>query len=95
MVEWKIGLDNDWGINTGKFGSKFKDYLDTNIWKELKNTFSDGNIERNWDSLFKMITFYSNTSIEIANKLNFDYPKSREKKVTELIEKIYRREEPF
>jgi aminoglycoside 6-adenylyltransferase len=95
MVEWKIGLENSWDANTGKFGSKFKDYLDTNTWKELKNTFSDGNIERNWDSLFKMISLYSNIALEVAESLNFDYPEKREKKVTELIKKIYIKEEPF
>jgi aminoglycoside 6-adenylyltransferase len=95
MIDWKIGLENSWNVNTGKFGTKYKEYLDTKTWLELKNTFSDGNIEKNWESLFKMISFYSNIAKEIAGKLDFNYPKKRDEKVTELIEKIYRNEAPF
>ena len=95
MIDWKIGLENNWDVNTGKFGSKYKKYLDTETWKELKDTFSDGNIEKNWKSIFKMINFYSDISKELAGKLSFNYPEKRDEKVTELIEKIYKNEDPF
>jgi len=95
MIDWKIGLENKWDVNTGKFGTKYKKYLDNSTWIKLKDTFSDGNMENNWETLFKMISFYSDISKEIAEKLNFNYPKKRDEMVTELIEKIYKNESPF
>ena len=95
MIDWKIGLENKWDVNTGKFGTKYKKYLDNSTWIKLKDTFSDGNMENNWETLFKMISFYSDISKEIAEKLDFNYPKKRDEKVTELIEKIYKNEDPF
>jgi aminoglycoside 6-adenylyltransferase len=95
MVEWLIGVENNWEVNPGKQGSNFKKHLDDKLWQELMATFSGSDFQENWDSTFKMMDFFSKTSKKVAYRLRFEYPKNVEDDVREYIEKIYNKEIPF
>ncbi len=95
MIEWLIGVDNHWQVNPGKQGSNFKKHLDDKLWEELKETFSGGNIEDNWESTFKMMDFFSKISKKVAYRLRFEYPQSLEDDVRNYLNKIYNKEVPF
>ena len=95
MIEWLIGVENDWNVNPGKQGSNFKNHLDKKIWKELMATFSGSDYQENWDSTFKMMNFFSNVAKKVAYRLRFEYPQNLEDDVREYFEKIYNKDKPF
>ena len=95
MVEWLIGVENNWEVNPGKQGSNFKKHLNDKLWQELMATFSGSDFQENWDSTFKMMDFFSKTAKKVAYRLRFEYPQNLEEDVREYIEKIYNKEIPF
>lgn len=74
MIEWYIGVKNDWKVNPNKFGRWFKRYLDLETWNELESTFSGVNIEDNWNALFNMVWLFKRLAICVGNNLGFTYP---------------------
>ena len=95
MVEWLIGVENNWEVNPGKQGSNFKKHLNDKLWQELMATFSGSDFQENWDSTFKMMDFFSKAAKKVAYRLRFEYPQNLEEDVREYIEKIYNKEIPF
>ena len=95
MIEWLIGVDNNWNVNPGKQGSKFKEYLDEKLWLELKDTFSGGDLKDNWNSMYKMMDFFSKIAKKVAYRARFEYPQELEEDVRNYIIKIQNQEKPF
>lgn len=88
VIEWYIGVDHDWSVNTNKYGRFFKRYLDEALWKELESTFSGASIEENWNAFFNMVTLFSKLAKEIAAKLNYNYPLDIETKAVKYYKKV-------
>ena len=83
MVEWYIGLQNDWSVDTGIHGKKFKRYLDAGTWLEFKSTFAGSDVEENWQAFFKMIALFRKLSKTVGIGLGYDYPAERDEEVTQ------------
>ena len=81
LVEWYIGLKNDWSVNTGICGKMFKHYLDAETWREFEFTFAGANVEENWQAFFKMIEFFRNLARTVATSLGFEYPTELDEEV--------------
>ena len=39
MLEWYIGMKTDFTVNTGKFGKHFEQYIEEDMWGNLKEHF--------------------------------------------------------
>lgn len=48
MIEWYIGCQNNWAVNTNAHGRLFPKYLNDKIWKDIEGTFSGANREEGW-----------------------------------------------
>lgn len=81
MIEWYIGLKNDWSVSTDKHGRYFKRYLDKKMWSEYESTFAAADLEENWQAFFNMLGFFSKIAKEVADGLGYKYPEEFDKKV--------------
>lgn len=88
MVEWYIGSQKNWQITTNKRGRFFKQYLDTEIWNALEETFAGADIEENWKALFSMAAIFRELTVAIANKLHYIYPESMGTEITDYLKQI-------
>ncbi len=88
MIEWNIGSKHNWNVNTNKQGRWFKRYLDNETCGLLEKTFADCNIEKNWESLFATTHLFNRIATELARQLNYEYPFTLEKNITEYLKKI-------
>ncbi|AKI97404.1 aminoglycoside 6-adenylyltransferase [Kosmotoga pacifica] len=88
MVEWYIGLKNDWAVNPGKYGRWFKRYLDRRTWSELEKTFTGSRIEDNWETLFKTTKLFRRLAIEVGEGLGYTYPHQLDERVSEYLLKV-------
>ena len=95
MVEWLIGVENNWAVNPGKCGSKFQEYLSEEDWKQLETTFSGYDREENWQALFKMMEFFQKAAKKVGKSLGYEYPQKLDDDVREYVNKIYDKEVPF
>lgn len=88
MIEWYIGSKHSWLANTNKYGRWFKRYLDNETWSQVEKAFADGNIEKNWESLFATTRLFNRIATKVARHLNYEYPFILEKNIIEYLKKI-------
>lgn len=88
IIEWHIGLENNWKITTNKHGRFFKRYLDAETWIELEKTFAGSKTEENWKALFTTAKLFGRLAKVIADTLDYSYPGTLDKEMTAYMYKI-------
>ncbi len=88
VVEWYIGLQYDWSVNTGLHGKWFKNYLDEDTWTELKSTYTGAARDENWHAFFRFTKLFRRLTMFVANQLHYSYPMDVDKEVTEYCHQI-------
>jgi aminoglycoside 6-adenylyltransferase len=88
MLEWRIGLESGWTIQSGVVGKGLKRKLSLEVWSEFKATFVTAEIEQNWEALFSTIRLFSATAILVAEALGFTYPDLLDKRVMQYIRRL-------
>lgn len=71
MINWKIGIDNDFQVTTGACSKYLKNYLTDSEMLRFEGIFPSGNYEDMWEKLFLMYDFFEELSIYVAEKLGF------------------------
>lgn len=74
LIEWYIASEHNWNVTTNKHGRFFKKYLSERVWEKVELTFSGNDLNENWESLFAMADLVAEIGVELAKKLNFEYP---------------------
>lgn len=88
IIEWYIASQFDWKISTNKYGRFFKQYLDTETWKELEKTFAGNEIEENWNALFATSNLFRRLAMSIAAETGYSYPQKLDTEITAYLNKI-------
>jgi aminoglycoside 6-adenylyltransferase len=88
MVSWWIGSNHDFQISTGKMGKYFKKYLPESYWEMYKGTYSDGNYENMWNSLFVTCDLFRTLAKDVAQKLMYSYPYNEDTNMTEYLKRV-------
>lgn len=81
MIQWYIGCQNDWSVNTNVHGRLFPKYLDDKTWKSIEETFVGVNKESEWQAFIKMVEVFTSLAREVASKCGYSYPLEQEKKM--------------
>ena len=88
MVEWYIGVENDFNVSFGKSGRNIKKYVDENLWKRIMSTYPDSNPENIRQALFNLIEIFRELAIIISKNLDLEYNHTEEKNVSEYLSKL-------
>ena len=88
IIEWYIGLQQNWTVNTGVLGRKFKRYLDDEIWSEYESTFAGSSIEENWAAFFNAVALFRKLANIVAEGLGYEYPSQTDREMTEYYSRI-------
>ncbi|WP_455222120.1 aminoglycoside 6-adenylyltransferase [Kaarinaea lacus] len=91
VLEWYIGCEQDWAVNTGCHGKWFKRYLEKETWSEYQSTYAGSGIEENWSAFFRLIELFRKLGKGVAERLGYAYPDDLDQKVTEHISRIRRK----
>ncbi len=83
IIEWYIGLRNNWLVNTGANGRKFKQYLNPETWLEYESTFTGADIEENWQAFFNAVSLFGRLAGIVGRGLGYNYPADLEKEMTD------------
>ncbi|WP_248930625.1 aminoglycoside 6-adenylyltransferase [Paenibacillus hamazuiensis] len=82
MLEWKVGIDTNFSLSTGKNGKYLEKHLPKQTWLALLSTYPEGTYEGVWNALFVAMDLFRSTAKEVAELLNFEYPLDDDRKVT-------------
>ncbi|WP_248925529.1 aminoglycoside 6-adenylyltransferase [Paenibacillus hamazuiensis] len=88
LLEWHIGINHDWNVNTGSTGKWFKRFLEPDIYDEYISLYVGADPEEQWNKLFQAGTFIRKIGIPLAGRLGFEYPHEEDRRVTAYIEKV-------
>jgi aminoglycoside 6-adenylyltransferase len=83
VIEWFIGLQHGWSVNTGHRGKHFKRYLDGELWSEYAGTFAGAEIEENWQAFFNAVALFRKLAKIVGESLGYAYPMQMDKEMTE------------
>ena len=88
IIEWFIGSQNDWSVNTGLRGRKFKRYLDGKIWSEYESTFAGADIQENWQAFFNAVALFRKLARLVGESLGYEYPAQLDSEMTDYYSRI-------
>jgi len=78
MIEWHIGIENNFSVSAGKDGRYFKRYLPPELYEEYRKTYSDSNYKNLWDAVFTACDLFHTIAIKVADYLGVEYNQSDE-----------------
>lgn len=82
MLEWKVGIEQDYSISIGKSGKYLENYLSEKEWRALLSTYASGSYGEVWSGLFTMVNLFRAAAEFVAGRLGFSYSKEEDEKVT-------------
>jgi len=88
MLDWYIGMNHNWSINSGKAGRWFEKLLPVEIWESYKKTYAGTNYEEIWASLLEAGKLAGMIGIQIANHLGYNYPIEDSERVLKYLNKV-------
>lgn len=88
MINWYVGVKNDFQTGTGKMGKYLKNHLTEEEWKSFESTYSDYKEENIWKALDEMDQLFRKTATYVANHFGYDYPMEEDKKVSSYLKHI-------
>jgi len=66
LIEWKIGIENDFSVSVGYGGKFISKYLHKDYYSKILDTYADADVEANWLSLFLMTDLFKQLSTEVS-----------------------------
>jgi aminoglycoside 6-adenylyltransferase len=88
MISWYVGMQYDYKISTGKMGKYFKKLLEKDLWDMYYKTYSDGDYEHFWESIFICCELFRITGIRVAEKMKFQYNSEEDKNMTKYLKEV-------
>ncbi|SIS46325.1 aminoglycoside 6-adenylyltransferase [Salimicrobium flavidum] len=88
MTEWWIGIDTDFSVSTGKTGNYFKRLLPVSYWEQYKATYTDGEHENVWHSLFVMGELFRTLARVVGGHFSYTYPEHEDRNMTAYLKQV-------
>ena len=73
LLEWEMGIENNFSVSAGKSCKYFKKYLQEETYRQFLATYSIAEIESIWNSVFEMCDLFQSTAVELSKKQKFVY----------------------
>ncbi|MCX5756980.1 MAG: aminoglycoside 6-adenylyltransferase [Candidatus Hydrogenedentes bacterium] len=88
IIEWFIGLQNEWSVNTGVRGRNFKHYLDDETWSEYESTFARADVQEHWQAFFNALALFRKLARIVGETLGYEYPARLDREMTDYYSQI-------
>lgn len=89
IIEWHIGVQTAFTVSVGKGGKFIKNYLDEETHNKILATYSDAQLQNNWNALFVMMELFGELASTIGEKLKFHYNRTEEINVKEYLKQLH------
>lgn len=81
MLEWKIGVDNDFKVTAGSHLKYLKRYLTASEMTRFQGLFANGEYGDMWFKLFMTYDYFAETAKYVADKLGYFHDEEETKNV--------------
>jgi aminoglycoside 6-adenylyltransferase len=73
---WVIGLQNNWAVNVGVHGGRFKRFLDERTWREYEATFAGPAIQEQWRAFYASVDLFERLTRLVGEHLGYEFPEA-------------------
>jgi len=73
MLNWKIGVDNDFNVTTGDHSKYLKRFLSEEEMERFHGVFSNGTYEDIWSKLFVIYDYFAEIAEYVGNTLGYGF----------------------
>ena len=88
MVEWFIGINNNFSVAAGMWGKYFEKYLPPELYDMYAKTYSCGDYEGLWAAIFTACGLFRIIAPAVGEYLGFDYDKSEDENINDYLNKV-------
>ncbi len=88
MLAWYAAMQQDWKLNTGKFGRRLKRYLPQEIWEAYVKTYAGAGYPETWQALFEALRLVRQVGLELADNLGYAYPLEDDRRVNVYLRQV-------
>ena len=88
VIEWNIGIENNFKVSVGKSGKFAKKFMTKSLYEDILKTYSDSDIKNNWNALETMARVFTEQQKKFAKELNLEMNTEEAKNSAEYIRKI-------
>ncbi|WP_313343186.1 aminoglycoside 6-adenylyltransferase [Sedimentibacter sp.] len=85
MVEWYIGIKNDFNVSAGKMGKYYKRYLPINLYEMYTLTYSNSDYHNIWESVLTACELFRLLALEVSSFFNYTYNKQEDENMMKYI----------
>lgn len=71
LIAWHIGVKRNFQVSFGKSGKFAEKYLDSELYQQVLNTYSDASIDNNWFALIQMMDIFRKLEGELATHFGY------------------------
>ncbi len=90
MMEWRIGIEQNFSINVGKNYKNLEKYVSEDLWKSILSTYEMGSYEELWQALWTLQELFREASRYVATELSFEYP-NYDNNISNFIQKMQKK----
>jgi aminoglycoside 6-adenylyltransferase len=88
MLEWRIELDQDWGLRPSAYGRGLDRPVPSDVWAELSETYGGVDAEVTWEALFRTGALFRRVAAEVGDALGYAYPQRVDQAMTSQLEAV-------
>lgn len=89
VIEWKLGIENEFSVSLGKPGRFLKIYLPGDLYQKVLLTYTNADPGENWKALLLLAEIFQQTSGFVAEKLRFRLNKIEEQNTMDYLKEQY------
>ena len=89
MINWYIGIENDFSVSAGKMGKYFKRYLPAHLYQQYCDTYSGSSSDEIWRSVFTMCDLFHSLAVAVADYFQFPYIWDDERGIREYLHNLH------
>lgn len=71
LIEWNVGYKHNFKVSLGKSGKFAKKFMSESLYEDVLNTYSNADINSNWDALELILKIFAEEQGKFAKELNY------------------------
>jgi len=95
MLNWKIGVDNDFNVTTGDHSKYLKRFLSNEEMERFHGVFPDGTYEDIWDKLYVIYDYFAELAQYVGEVLGYSFDAKETEEVRRFLlerQKLYQKQ---
>jgi aminoglycoside 6-adenylyltransferase len=88
MIDWYIGVNNDFSVNVGMSGKYYKKYLPKEIYDMYTKTYSDSDYNNFWAAIFTACELFRKIAQPVAEHFGYTYKIAEDINMLEYLNKV-------